>query len=185
MRGLRRCRIARRLLLWAVVLLSVTGCTDQPRSDQNERGNDAWWILARDGLHIADAAVGPDESGRLWVLEYTFQHKTLQIGATARSSSGVQLAEQQEQVGTATVSGFEASLRRGAGLIEGIPPSVFAVWRDGDVMIGLGGSALDEAELRDHLRYVQRVDQARWNEELRRADERNAPFRQPPVTTRT
>jgi hypothetical protein len=74
------------------------------------------------------------------------------------------MVEQYPTVGVAQVMGHDVTLYRGEGIPgKDIPPSVLAVWADGDMLIGFGGRGLSEEQVRSFLKHVDLVTRSEWN----------------------
>jgi hypothetical protein len=153
-----------------ICALLLTSCVDDHGGAGGEGDVSAgggWWLLDSSeftlvGGGLADEAIA-ESTGQRWVLEYSNGVKTLELQAWDSGSNFVSLVQQDPEVGSAQVAGFDAILRQGPGIpSKDIAPSVGAEWTDGDVFVVFGGGALSETEIRGLLGDLRRVSEDEW-----------------------
>lgn len=156
------------VLVMSVLLLASCGNDDDGGTTETATSADGgWWLLDAPEFNLvdgglADAAIA-ESTGQRWVLEYSNGLKTLQLQGWDSESEFVSLAQEDLEVGSDHIAGFDAVLRQGPGIpSKDIAPSVGAMWTDGDVFIVFGGGALTEKELRGFLGDLRRVSRDDW-----------------------
>lgn len=157
----------------AVVALTLASCggddtASGPGTDLPEPSSAGWWTLDAEGFTLLGGGLTPediaDSTGHLWTLEYSNGPQTLQLSAWKEESRFAETVERYPTVGAAQVMGYAVTLYRGEGIpADEIPPSVMALWADGDRLIGFGGGGLSEEEVRSFLAHMDRVTRSEWN----------------------
>ncbi len=158
------CSVAVALMLLACGNESVV----EPRNEAADSSSGGWWILDAEGFTLLDGGLTTrdiaESTGHLWTLEYSNGANTLQLSAWKADSQFVQMVDQYQPVGVSQIARFNVTLRRSAGEpSDDIPPSVMAVWPDGDRFVAFGGAALSEEQVRSFLQRLRRVTHDEWN----------------------
>jgi hypothetical protein len=155
------------LLICALLLASCGDDEEGVTGEEAASADGGWWLLDASEFSVVDGGLADeaiaDATGQRWTLEYSNGVQTLQLSAWDSGSDFVSLVQQDPEVGSAQIAGFNATLRQAPGVpSKDIAPSVGAEWTDGDVFVAFGGGALSESELRGFLGDLRRVSRDDW-----------------------
>lgn len=159
------------MVVLALPALMSCGSDDAAGGGPGVAGSGGWWILDAEGFILLDGGRTSDDvtdsTGHLWTLEYSDGPSTLQLSAWSEDSRFADSVDEYPVVGVAEVDGFDVTLRQSPSDPSGdISSSVVAVWADGDRLVGFGGAALSEEEVRSYLKDLRRVSRSEWNAAL-------------------